>query len=153
MQRPYQLEKNKIVLFAILILIIIVGVVIYFKKPKEQPPQITPTPSPTVKINNRESFGLAATILSVDTANKFIIVKPDKGGNDIKVILSGNTRIEKIKPPALDPKNPSKIIALEILSVKITDFKKDDSVFIKSSQNIIGKTEINNIDYIQIFLK
>jgi len=89
--------------------------------------------------------------LSVNVENNFLIVKPDKEEKEIKVILSDTTKLIKIEFP-FDPKNPPKEASFtpKQTEIEISDFKAGDSVFIKTTENIAGKTEFNNVDFVHI---
>lgn len=99
----------------------------------------------------KELFSLSGIVSSVDVENNFLMVKPTGQEKEIKVVLSDATKLIKIEFP-FDPKNPPKEATFtpEQTEIEISDFKAGDNVFIKTTENIAGKTEFDNVDFIHI---
>ena len=98
----------------------------------------------------QEIFSLSATVTEVDTENNFLIVQTANQG-DVKIILSDDTQLTKLEFP-FDPENPPTegSFTPKKTEIEISGFEVGDSIFLKAKENIVGKNEINNIDFIQI---
>ncbi len=79
------------------------------------------------------------------------MVKPTNQESEVKVILSETTKLIKLELP-FDPENPPQEATFTPTQteIEISDFKARDDVFIKSKENIAGKTEFNKVDFIQL---
>jgi len=79
------------------------------------------------------------------------MVKPLNQEKEVKVIVSETTKLVKFEFP-FDPKNPPKEATFtpEETEIEISDFKVGDSVFIKTTQNIAGKSEFDDVDFVHI---
>lgn len=143
------MKKNQIIILIVLIVLIFGGVIGWaiFQKSKIPTGGEVPQGEEVVE----EIFSLTASVLSVDTENNFLMVKPTKEEKEIKVVLSDTTKLVKIELP-FDPKNPPKEATFTPVQteIEISGFKAGDNVFIKTKINIAGKTEFNNVDFIHI---
>jgi len=103
------------------------------------------------KLVKESVFNLSATVLSVNPENNFLLVKPIKEKKEIKVILNEDTKLFKLKFPS-DPKDLSKgrTFSPQKTEIKISDIKKEDHIFIKTNEDILGKVEFSNVDFIEI---
>ena len=65
--------------------------------------------------------------------------------------MSQDSRLTKLEFP-FDPKNPPKEATFtpKKVDIKISDIKAGDNVFIKSLENIAGKTEFDEVDFVQV---
>ncbi len=80
------------------------------------------------------------------------MVKPANQESEVKVIISETTSLIKLEFP-FDPKNPPEPgtqFTPKQTEIKISGFKTGDNIFIKVKENIAGKTEFDNVDFIQI---
>jgi hypothetical protein len=137
------MKKNQIIILAVVIVLIIAGIIgwVLVQKSKIYPKE--------EKIE--EVFSLQAIVSSVDAENNFLMVKPLNQETELKVIISETTKIFKIEFP-FDLENPPKGTQLTPIQteVEFSDFKSGDDVFIKTTENIAGKTEFDNVDFIHI---
>ena len=142
------MKKNQIIILIIIIVLIFGGIIGWtlFQKSK-----ILTDQENSEKQETEQLFNFTAAVLNIDTENNFLIVKPKEKENSVKVFLSDNTKLIKIEFP-FDPKNPPKEAVLTPIQteIEISDFKTGDNVLIKSRENIAGKTEIDNIDFVHI---
>jgi len=99
----------------------------------------------------KEVFSLSALVSSVDVENNFLMVKPAGQEKEIKVVLSDATKLIKLEF-LFDPKNPPKEATFtpKQTEIEISDFKAGDNVFIKTTENIAGKSEFDDVDSIHI---
>jgi len=99
----------------------------------------------------KEVFSLSAIVSSVDAVNNFLMVKPSGEEGTVKVVLSDTTKLIKLEFP-FDPENPPAEATFTPIqtTIEISDFEVGDNVFIKSKDNIAGKTTISNIDFVHI---
>jgi len=90
-------------------------------------------------------------VSSVDAVNSFLMVKPANQEGEVKVLVSETTRLIKLEFP-FDPAHPPQEATFTPIQteIEINNFQKGDNVFIKSKENIAGKTEFNNVDFIHI---
>ena len=79
------------------------------------------------------------------------MVKPAGQEKEIKVVLSDATKLIKLEF-LFDPKNPPKEATFtpKQTEIEISDFKAGDNVFIKTTENIAGKSEFDDVDSIHI---
>ena len=137
------MKKNQIIILAVVIVLIIAGIIgwVLVQKSKIYPKE--------EKIE--EVFSLQATVSSVDTENSFLMVKPLNQETELKVIVSETAKLFKIELP-FEPENAPKGTQFTPIQteVEFSDFKSGDDVFIKATENIAGKTEFDNVDFIHI---
>jgi len=141
------MKKNQIIILVVVIILIFGGIIGWALVQKSKIPvgeKVTPE-------EVEEVFSLSAVVLSVNAENNFLMVKPAGEEKEIRVVLSDTTKLIKLEFP-FDPKNPPKEATFTPTQteIKISDFKAGDNVFIKTTENIAGKTEFNNIDFIHI---
>ena len=98
-----------------------------------------------------EAFSMSGVVSSVDVADSFLMVKPANQEGEVKVLVSETTRLLKLEFP-FDPAHPPQEATFTPIQteIEINNFQKGDNVFIKSKENIAGKTEFNNVDFIHI---
>jgi len=136
--------KNKIIILIIILVVILIaaGYFAYtFFKEKPNPKEVV-----------SEIFSLQAIVSQIDIQNNFLMVKPMGKDDEIKVIISDSTKLTKLSAP-FDPKNPpppGTSFTPEEKEVALKDFKVGDQILVKSNQNIAGKTEFDDIEFIQI---
>lgn len=143
------MEKKQIIILVIVIVLVFGGIIGWtiFQKGKLPPPgETTPTEGIT-----EETFSLTATVVGVDAEHNFLTVKPKDSEKQIKVLVSDTTKLIKIEFP-FDPKNPPKEATFtpKQTETTISGFSIGDSVYIKAKENIAGKTEFDNVDFIHI---
>lgn len=143
------LTKNRLAILGLVIVILVIGGINYWLVQEKL--KIFQKELPEEKAIIEEIFSLSAVVLSINPENNFLIVKPAEEKRGIRVILSEDTKLIKLKFP-FDPKNPSKETTFtpERTEIKISDFKEGDYIFIKSNEDILGKAKLNNIDFIEI---
>jgi hypothetical protein len=142
------MKKNQIIILIVLIVLIFGGIIGWAVFQKSKIPAEEETPEEEAL---EETFSLSAVVLSVDANNNFLMVKPLGKEKEIKVILSETTSLIKLEFP-FDPKNPPEEATFTPTQteVEISDFQVGDNVFIKAKENIAGKKEFNNVDFIHI---
>jgi hypothetical protein len=142
------MKKNQIIILAIIIVLIFGGIIAWTLVQQSKIPGEEIIPSEETL---KETFSFTATILSVDVGNNFLMVKPVEEEKEIKVVLSDTTKLVKIELP-FDPKDPPKEATFtpKQTEIEISDFQEGDNVFIKAKENIAGKSEFNNIDFVHI---
>jgi len=142
------MKKNQIIILVIIIVLILGGIIGWslVKKPKI-PTGEEVTPEEEVE----EIYSFTATVLSVDAGNNFLMVKPAKEEKEIKVVLSGATKLIRVEFP-FDPTNPPAEASFtpKQTEIEISDFEVGDNVFVKARENIAGKTEFGNVDFVHI---
>lgn len=99
----------------------------------------------------QEVFSLAAVVQSVDAENNVLVVKLVKEEKEVKVNIAETTKLIELGFP-FDPQNPpaDATFTPTQTEIEISDFAAGDNVFIKAKENIAGKSEIENIDFIHI---
>jgi len=141
------MKKNQIIILVIVIVLIFGGIIAWSLVQKSK----IPTGEEVTPEEVEEKFSFTATVLSVDAGGNFLMVKPVEEEKEIKVVLSDTTKLVKIEFP-FDPKNPPKEATFtpKQTEIEISDFQEGDSVFIKAKENIAGKTEFDNVDFVHI---
>ncbi len=142
------MKKKQIIILVVLIILILGGIIGWAVVQKAGLPsggEITPGEGV------EESFSLTATVLSVDTENNFLIVKPAEEEKEIKVVLSDTTKLVKVELP-FTPESPPEgaTFTPTQTEIELSEFKVGDNVFIKTTENITGKTEFNSVSFIHI---
>ena len=147
------MKKNQIVL--IIVLVLIVGGIIFWAisqkiKTSHEEAGITPTitPQATPEIN-KEIYSFSAIVSNVNIVENFLMVKPEKEEKEIKVILSEETELTKLGLPSKLPKEG--VFTPTKNKIKISDIKAGDKIFVKAKSNIAGKTEFDDVEYIEVF--
>jgi len=141
------MKKNQIIILVVVVVLILVGIIVWTMMPKGQvPPQEKVTPEKV-----EEVFSLSGVVSSVDVANNFLMVKPTGKENNVKVIISDTTKLIKLELP-FDPAHPpaEATFTPKQTEITISGFKAGDSVFVKTTENIAGKTTFDNVDFIHI---
>ncbi len=143
------MKKNQIIILAVVIVLIFGGIIGWTLIQKGKLPVKEEVTQKEEEV--KELFSLSGIVSSVDVENNFLMVKPTGQEKEIKVVLSDATKLIKIEFP-FDPKNPPKEATFtpEQTEIEISDFKAGDNVFIKTTENIAGKTEFDNVDFIHI---
>jgi len=144
------MKKNQIIILVVLIVLIFGGIIGWSLVKKSKIP-VGEEVIPGEEEELEEVFSFTAIVLSVDAQNNFLIVRPVEEEKEIKVVLSDTTKLVKIEFP-FDPKNPPEeaTFTLEQTEIEISDFEVGDNVFIKAKENIAGKSEFDDIDFIHI---
>jgi len=142
-------SKNKIIIAVILAAEVLLGIFGWglIKSKMLYPKGGSNQPGEEIK----EVFVIWGKVSSIDTSNNFLMVKPDNGGKDVKVLISETTKMTKLGLP-FDPKNPPTegTFTPKETDITISGFTLDDKVFVKAKENIAGKTEVGEVDFIQI---
>lgn len=143
------MKKNQIIILAVIIVLIFGGIIGWTLVQKSKIPvgeEVTPEEEVA-----EEVFSLSGIVSSVDAANNFLMVKPAGEEKEIKVVLSDTTKLIKLEFP-FDPANPPAEATFTPIQteIEISDFKTGDNVFIKTAENIAGKTTLDNVDFIHI---
>jgi hypothetical protein len=143
------MKKNQIIILVVVIVLIFGGIIGWTLIQKGKIPvkeEVTPKEEVV-----EEVFSLSGIVSSVDVENNFLMVKPVNQEKEVKVIVSKTTKLVKLELP-FDPKNPPKEATFtpKETEIKISDFKAGDNVFIKTTENIAGKSEFDDVDFIHI---
>ena len=143
------MQKNQTIVLIVIVIIILGGFIGWSMLKKSGLPseeeQIQEEETPT------EVFSMSAVVSSVDAANDLIMVKPQNQEEEVRVMISEDTKLIKLEFP-FDPKNPpaEATFTPTATDVELSDFKQGDNVFIKVKENIAGKSEFDNVDFIHI---
>ena len=144
------MRKNHFIVIAIIIILILGGIV-YFSFLLKEKAKFEGKSFKTGEGIIEEIFSLSGVVLSADGANNFLMVKPSGKEGEIKVILSETTKLIKLETP-FSPENPpppGTQFTPEQAEITLKDFKEGDEIFIKTTQNIAGKTEFDDVEFIQ----
>jgi len=144
------MQKNQIIVLIVVVVLIFGGIIGWVLVQKSKIPvgeEVTPGEEEELE----EVLSLSAVVSSVDAENNFLMVKPTGEEKEIKVVISETTKLIKLEFP-FDPKNPPKEATFtpKETEIEISDFEEGDNVFIKAKENIAGKTEFNNVDFVHI---
>jgi len=144
-------KKNQIIILVIIAILILGGIIVWALLREKGIEPSSPSQPPSGEEPTQQVFSLSGAILSINQEEKSLVVKPNDGGKEVKVILSDETRLEKLEVPPFDPKNPPKeTITPKRVEIKITDFKTGNYVFVKAKGDIFGKTEFNDVEFVYI---
>lgn len=143
-------EKNQIIIIVV-ILVLFLGGIVYFSLLLKEKAKFEGEKFKTGEGIIEEVFSLSGIVSSVDTENNFLMVKPVNQKKDVKVVVSETTKLVKFEFP-FDPKNPPEEATFtpKETQIEISDFKAGDNIFIKTTENIAGKSEFDDVDFIHI---
>jgi virulence-associated protein VagC len=147
--------KNQKIVLAVIILVLIFGGFFYFLRPKKEV-KVPPPPEEVKEIPKElpPIFSFGAEILEVNSKENYLIIKPMEGEwpkEKIKVILSPETKIVSLKLP-FDPKKPPPegTFKFEQEEIKAGDLKVGNQILIRTSENIVWKSEFDDVTEIQV---
>ncbi len=143
------LNKNQIIILVVIVVLIFGGLICWGLMQKSK---LSLGGETGQEQETQEVLSLSGVVQSVDVENNFLMVKPANQESEVKVIISETTSLIKLEFP-FDPKNPPKEgtqFTPKQTGIEISDFTTGDNVFIKTKENIAGKTEFGNVDFIQI---
>lgn len=146
------MQKNQIIILAIVVIVVLIGLISWsLTQQSETAPRGAETAEEKEEEVLAEVFSMSGIVISADAANNFITVKPTNREEEVKVLIAETTKLIKLEMP-FDPANPPAegSFTPKQTEIEISDFKQGDSVFIKSKDNIAGKTEFGNVDFIHI---
>jgi len=143
------MKKNQIVILIVVIVLIFGGVIGWALIQKAKIP--SGKEAIQKKEELKEMYSMSAVVQSIDIENNFLIVKPANQEDNVKVVISETTKLIKLEFP-FDPKNPPKEATFtpKQTEIELSDFKTGDNVFIKAKENVAGKSEFDNVDFIHI---
>jgi hypothetical protein len=138
------MKKTQIIGIVVLVLIfgVVLGWTLLQKGKTERKEEITPKREEKVE----EVFSLSGTVSAVNVESSFLMVMPTEGKNEVKVIVSKDTKIFKIIYSGKG--NPE--FVTERVEITLKDVKVGDRVFIKTRANIAGKKVIDDVEYIEV---
>jgi len=143
--------KIQLIILILVVVFIIGGVIYWFSLPKEKK-EIPPVKEEILEEEELpETFTLNAIILEINLKDNYLIVKPIEEEKEIKVILSEDTEITRLKFP-FDPKNPplKGTFELEKKKISIEDLKVGDQILLETTTNIAGKNEFDDVIWLQV---
>ena len=141
------MPKNQLIILVVIIVLVFGGILGWSIIQKSK----IPSGEEGSQQETEELFSFTATVSSVDAENNFLIVKPINEEKEIKVVLSETTKLIKLEFP-FDPKNPpaEATFTPKQTEIEISDFEVGNNVFIKAKENITGKSEFDNVDFINV---
>jgi len=141
------MKKNQTIVLAIIVIIVLGGLVVWSLVQKPE----VPFEEEEEEEELAEVFSMSGVVSSVDVASSFLMVKPANQEGEVKVLVSETTRLIKLEFP-FDPKNPPSEATFTPIEtdVELSDFQQGDNIFIKVMENIAGKSEFGNVDFIHI---
>ena len=139
------MQKNKIVLSIVILLVVAGAIWLASMEQKSKGPE------EEEQEEVQEIFSLSAVVQSVDTENNVLVVKPAKEEREIRVSVAETTKLIKLEFP-FDPANPpaDATFTPTQTEIELSDFEVGDNIFIKAKDNIAGKNEFSNVDFIHI---
>ena len=149
------MKKSQIILIVV-ILLVFVGI-IWFATQKSKTPsgaEVNPTATPQIgDKTGKEVLSVSAKVLSVDAEKNTLVIKTSYDNKELKVILSKDTKLEKLEYPFNPQQGPPKeggTFAVRQSEIKISEIKVNDQILVQSKSNIAGKAELNDVDFIQV---
>lgn len=147
------MSKTAIIVLVAVIVIVIGGIIVFnFVSHKEKIAPAEQAVSEENLVEKQEATevtGLSATVLSVDVENNFLTVKPENQDKEIKVIISDGTEIIKLGFPKDMPEHGGVFVPTEE-KIDISGFNEGDQIYIRTTTNLAGKTELNDVEFIQV---
>lgn len=141
------MKKNQIIILVVLVALIIGGI-FYWTTPKKA--KISPKEEVIPEeIVTEEVYSLSGIVSKVDVGNNFLMVIPTGEESEVKVIITGDTKIFKVVPSTEEEGSE---LVTERVEITIEDIKEENQVFIKTKKNIADLKEFNDIDYIEVLM-
>ena len=139
--------KNQNIALIIVVVLILGGLIFWGIMQKEE----STSEEETTQEETGETFSMSAVVQSTDIDNNFLMVLPANQEKEVKVVIGETTKLIKLEFP-FDPANPpaEATFTPKQTTIEISDFAQGDNVFIKAKENIAGKSEISNIDFVHI---
>ncbi|MFH1780942.1 MAG: hypothetical protein ABH841_02975 [Candidatus Nealsonbacteria bacterium] len=99
-----------------------------------------------------EEFNMSGKVLSVNASQSFLILKPMSKESEVKVFISKTTKLMKFEASFAkdNPPPPGTQFTPTKTEVSLGDLRQGDEIFLKSSKNILGKKNINDVEFIQV---
>ena len=143
------MQKNQTTILVVIVIVILGGLIAWSLIQKSKLP--SGGEQSQGEEGQVEVLSISAVVSSVDAANNFITVKPANQEQEVKVIISETTKLIKLEFP-FDPENPpaEATFTPTATDVELSDFEQGDNIFIKAKENIAGKSEFDNVDFIHI---
>jgi len=145
------MAKNRIILILV-ILVLIFAAIFYFFFFKKEKIEFRGETFTTGEGVITQTLSLSGDISGVDTENNFLMVKLIDGNEKIKVIVSDTTKFIKLEAPfsSENPPPAGTQFVPEKKEITISDFKEGDEVLVISKDDVSGKSEIDNVELVQI---
>ena len=143
------MSKNKIIIILIVLILISVAVFFFFFFQKEKT-EFGGESFTTGEGIITQTLSFSGIVSSVDVENSFLTVKTVN--EEFKVVVSETTKLIELKAP-FSPDNPPSAgtqFVPEKKEIILSDFEEGDEVLVISEEDIIGKSEINNVSLVQI---
>lgn len=136
------MKKNKIIAIVAAVVIIVAGLVCWgiFQGKKIKDIAVVQSLEPV--------FGLSGTVSGVNVEDSFLMVKLSDSEKEVKVIITESAKLIRREEPENPPINTT--FTPKETEVQLSDFKEGDIVFIKTKDNVAGKTKIDSVDFIHI---
>lgn len=143
------LNKNQKII-AISVILILGGIIYLSFLVKEKQPE--GGSFKTGEGTAEEVFTLSGKVLNVDAENNALTVESANEKKELKVVISETTKLIKLELPfgPENPPEPGVQFTPEQTEISLGDFKEGDEIFIKTKENIAGKTEFDGVEFIQI---
>lgn len=144
------MSKNQIIILVVAV-VLVIGLIValtIFQKEKLPIGEEIDTGEEVEEVVVEEVFSLSGKVSSVSAENNFLMVKPTNQEKEVKVVISDTTKLIKLELP----KNIQLGVTFDSIEnvIEISDFKEGDNIFIRTNENIAGKTEFDNVDFIRI---
>lgn len=142
------MKKNQIIIIIVAVVLIFGGFIgwIFIHKGKT-------TPQTVNQEQAQEVLSFSGTVSGVDVENSFLMVKPLDQEKEFKVIVSDTTKLIKLGfPPNFNKLPKGSSFTPTQTGIEISGFKVEDNVFVKTKTDITGRSELNDVDFIQILL-
>ncbi len=153
------MKKRQIIL--VIIILLIIGIVIWigFQKTKI----LSGIESKLNSISNsqllpentnkeeKEILFFSGLVMEINVQDNFLIIKPEGKGNTIKVSVEEDIKLSKISF-STTPNEDGSFSPVET-QIKLSGFKVNDRIYVKTKRNVVDRTEIgiDDIEYIQIY--
>ncbi len=136
------MKKSKIIAIIVAVVIIIAGFVGWgiFQGKKIKDVAVIQSLEPV--------FGLSGTVSSVNVEDSFLVIKLSDSGKEVKIVITESANLIRRESPENPPINAT-FTPIET-EVQLSDFKAGDTVFVKTKDNVAGKTETDSVDFIHI---
>lgn len=150
------MSKKGLVILIIVILIIASIIAFYFlqKAKNISPEKFVSTVNPTNEQNKevQEVVSFVGTISSIDTENKFLMVKPENETKEIKIVISDGTVMKKLSYPENMSESEETPVAVEKI-IGISGLSKGESIYVWTTTSLVGKTELNDVELVLVVPK
>ena len=143
------MSRNKVIAIVIVLIVIFAAIFYFFFFEKEK--EFEGESFVAEEGQALPNLSLLGRVLGVDSDNGFLTMML-ADGEEVKIIVSETTQLIKLEAPFEEDNvpPPGTQFVPEQTEAELSDFKEGAEILVISKEDISGKSEINNVELVQI---